>query len=128
VRYLLAEEIIAIHDRVVFTIGGLKGIRDLNLLYSVAERPKMAMMGREFYPDIFSKAAATLEALAVWHVFADGNKRTAIAATHFFLRENGYRLKMPTYAAFRFMLSVATKKKSLLEIAAWLKKYSVPEK
>ncbi len=104
--------------------GGLKGVRDVGLLYSIAERPKMAMMGREFYPDIFAKASAYLEAIVTYHVFADGNKRTAIAATHYFLRDNGYKLMVSTEAAHRLVMSVALNKKTIEEIATWLKKHS----
>jgi len=124
VRYLLAEEILAIHDRVIETFGGLKGIRDFGLLHSIAERPKMAMMGKEFYPDIFAKAAAYFEAIATYHAFSDGNKRCAITATHVFLRANSYKLNVSTDAAFTFVMAVAVKKKSVEEIAKWLKKYS----
>ena len=123
-RYLLAEEILAIHDRIVFEIGGIKGIRDVGLLYSIAERPKMAMMGREFYPDVFAKAAAYLEGIATYHVFADGNKRTSIAVTYLFLRSNGYELGLSTETAYAFVMAVARKKKTLDEAAAWLKKNS----
>src|SRR3989338_1089507 len=94
----------------------------------IKNRPKMAMMGREFYPDVFFKAAAYLEAGATYHVFADGDKRTSIAATHYFLRRNGYRLTVSTAQAYTFIMAVAVKKKSMEEIAAWLKKYSVRSK
>ena len=114
----------AIHDRIVTEVGGIKGIRDVGLLYSIAERPKMAMMGREFYPDVFAKAAAYLEGIATYHVFADGNKRTAIAVTHYFLRRNGFTLKMKTGSAYSFVMAVALKKRSIVEIAAWLKRSS----
>ncbi len=123
-RYLLAEEILAIHDRVLEEFGGLKGIRDLGLLLSIAERPKLAMMGKEFYPDIFSKAAAYFEAIATYHVFSDGNKRCSITATQVFLRANGYALRISTNEAFRVVMDVAVKKKTVEEIAKWLKKSS----
>lgn len=123
-NYLLAEEILAIHDRVIVATGGIKGVRDVGLLYSIAERPKMAMMGREFYPDIFTKASAYLEAIATYHVFADGNKRTAIAVTHYFLRDNGYLLQPSIEQAYRFMIAVAVKKKTMKHIATWLKKHA----
>lgn len=123
-RYLTAEELLAIHQRMLLATGGLEGIRDVGLLYSIADRPKMAMMGREFYPDHFSKAAAYFEGLATYHVFADGNKRTAITATAVFLRANGYHLKIEEGPGFRFVLAVATKKKTMEEIAEWLKKHA----
>ena len=122
--YLLAEEMLAIHDRIVEAIGGLKGVRDVGLLYSLAERPKMAMMGKEFYPDVFTKAAAYLEGIATYHVFADGNKRTSYAVTHYFLRSNGYKLSVSTGPAYTFIMAVATKKKTIEEIATWLQKHS----
>lgn len=124
-QYLRAEEILIIHDETIEKEGGLLGVRDMGLLLSVVERPKMSMMGQEFYSDIFSKAAALLEGIATYHVFADGNKRTAFMSCGTFLGLNGHELVAPNDAAYRFVLSVAVKKKSIKEIAAWLKKYSI---
>jgi len=112
----------AIHDRILEASGGLHGIRDMGILFSVAERPKTSLMGDEMYPDVFTKAAAYLEALAVYHVFADGNKRTALAVTSVFLEANGYSFYAPEDASVRFMVSVATKKKGLKEIAVWIER------
>lgn len=104
--------------------GGLKGVRDVGLLYSIAERPKMAMMGREFYPDIFAKAAAYLEALVAYYVFMDGNKRTAFLSAGTFLGLNGHDVNASNDAAYRLVMSVALNKKTIEEIATWLKKHS----
>lgn len=118
------EEILAIHDRIVEQVGGAKGIRDINLLHSIAERPKMSMMEKEFYPDVFSKAATYLEGLTIYHVFTDGNKRSAIAVTHFFLRVNGYKLRLNTESAYKYILKIVTEKTPLDDITKWLKKHS----
>lgn len=123
-RYLLAEELLAIHDRLLGETGGLAGIRDLNLLFSIAERPKSGMLGQEFYPDVFTKAAAYLEGLATYHVFTDGNKRTAITAASVFLRVNGFIFQASGDAAYRYVLTVAKKEKTLKRITEWLKKHS----
>lgn len=114
----------AIHDRVLEAIGGRAGIRDVGLLQSIAERPKIGMMGQEFYPDIYSKTAALLEGLATYHVFTDGNKRTAITVAGIFLRANGHELMVSNQAAYRFVLAAAQKKKSVEEVAKWLKKHA----
>ena len=82
------------------------------------------MMGVEFYPDVFSKAASILEGIATYHVFADGNKRTAIISCSTFLGFNGYELTASNEAVYAFVLAVATKKKSMDEIAKWLKVHS----
>lgn len=127
-RYLIAEEILTIHDLEIERRGGVLGIRDIGLLYSIAERPKTAMFGKEFYPGIFSKAACYLESIATYHVFADGNKRTSVLATGAFLGLNGYDFVAPNPEVVRFVLAVAVKKKSMAEIARWLKKHSATEK
>ncbi|MBI5654202.1 type II toxin-antitoxin system death-on-curing family toxin [Candidatus Uhrbacteria bacterium] len=123
-RYLSAEEILVIHDETIEKEDGILGIRDVGLLYSLTERPKMAMMGQEFYPDIFSKAAVILEGLATYHVFTDGNKRTAFIACMVFLGLNGYDVTAPLDSTHRFILAVAQKKMDMPKIVAWLKKNS----
>lgn len=123
-RYLRAEEILAIHDRIIGEIGGRLGVRDFNLLFSIAERPKMTLMGNEIHQDLFAKAASYLEGLATYHVFTDGNKRTAFITTSIFLALNGSRLTVSTSLAYSFMLDVALKKKTIKQIAVWLNKHS----
>lgn len=123
-RYLLPEEILAIHDETIEKEGGSLGVRDFGLLASLAVRPQMSMMGQEFYPDIFSKAASLLEGIATYHVFADGNKRTSIISCSTFLGFNGYELTASNDMAYRFVMDVATKKETLEETAKWLKKHS----
>ena len=123
-RYLSAEEIFAIHDRILEADGGLVGVRDLGLLYSLAERPKTSFMGQEMYSGVFLKAAVYVESIATYHVFADGNKRSALAVGAIFLEANGHRVTISILVGFRFMLAVAQKKKTIEQIAEWLKKNS----
>ncbi len=113
-----------IHDLEVEKRGGVFGVRDFGLLHSITFRPQMAMMGKEFYPTLFEKAAALLEAVATYHVFADGNKRTAFLTSVAFLNMNEYDFHATNIESYRFVLAVAVKKKSIQEIAAWLKKHS----
>jgi death-on-curing protein len=124
-RYLTAEEILAIHDRLVETIGGSLGVRDENLLSSIAERPKTAFGGREQFPTLFIKAAVYLESIATYHVFIDGNKRTALAVAHLFLAANGFEISaLPIEETEQFILATAQRQKNLDQIAAWLEKNS----
>ncbi len=123
-RYLTGDEILALHDRILDATKGLKGIRDVNLLYSIADKSRTSMFGVDFYPDVFLKAAVSLEALATYHVFTDGNKRAAFVIALTFLRANGYAIKIKQDEVVRFVMAVAVSKKSLGEIAKWLKKYS----
>src|SRR3989338_7520715 len=117
-RYLSAEEILALHDRLIETIGGSLGVREENLLRSIAERPKASFGGQEQFPTLFLKAAAYLEAVATYHVFVDGNKRTSIAVAQVFLRANGCDIPaLDIEESEVFIIDVAQRKKNLEEIA-----------
>lgn len=123
-RYPTPEDILVIHAKIIDEIGGSHGIRDLNLLISVTNRPKTAFGGKEMYPTIFDKAATYLEGLVKYHVFVDGNKRTAIAASARFLSINGFELSASNKEVEEFVLKIATHKQEIAEIAAWFKKHS----
>ncbi len=123
-KYLSAEEILAIHFEVIEATGGRHGLREIGLLKSIAEKPKTGSFGREFYADVFSKAAVFLEALVNYHVFIDGNKRTGVVATARFLFVNGYELVCSNEELEDFVLKIAVKKIKIKEIAIWLEKHS----
>ncbi len=99
-------------------------MRDLGLLISVTQRPKTSFGGKEMYKKIFEKAAAYFEALAVYHVFSDGNKRTSVAASARFLFINGYELTVSNKEMENFALKVAVKEADLKQIKSWLKNNS----
>lgn len=46
--------------------------------------------GKELYPTIWLKAAFIMQKITKKHIFADGNKRTALLAAITFLKLNGY--------------------------------------
>jgi death-on-curing protein len=124
-RYLSAEEILALHDLLIEQIGGSLGVREENLLQSIAERPKAAFGGMKQFPTVFLKAAAYLEAIATYHVFIDGNKRTSVMAAETFLRANGFEIAVFNIEeAEQFILAAAQKQKTIKEIATWLEKNS----
>jgi death on curing protein len=124
VKYLTAQEILILHDRVLGATEGSDGIRDVHLLASLVERPKTSIGGKEMFPNIFEKAAVYLESLAKYHVFIDGNKRTCITASARFLFINGFELTANDKEVVQFVLQVATEKLEIQEIAGWLKTHS----
>ncbi len=125
-KYLTAEQILFIHARVVAETGGSGGIRDLNMLLSALGRPRASFDGKDLYPDLFAKAAALMESLINNHPFIDGNKRVGIAAAALFLRINGQQLQVSNAELERFTLKVAQSRRSLEEIAEWLRSNSQP--
>jgi death-on-curing protein len=125
-RYLSGEEILAIHSEIIDETGGLHGIRDPRLLVSIAERPKMKLYNLELYKTLFDKAAVYLESLARYHIFFDGNKRTAIAASARFLFLNGFELVASNEAVEEFVLDAVIARFDVPAIALWLKQHSRP--
>ena len=56
-RYLKADEVLLIHERILDKFGGGRGLRDWGLLDSAVKRPRAAFEGMNLYPDLFTKAA-----------------------------------------------------------------------
>ena len=83
------ESVLAIHDEVLAAHGGLSGLRDRALLESAVAAPQASFGGKPLLQDPIEMAAAYLFHLCRNHPFADGNKRTALAAALVFLDANG---------------------------------------
>ncbi len=125
-QYLTLEEVLYLHDRIIKRTGGRPGIRALALLESAIYRPASTFGGRDLYPDLFSKAAALISSLVSNHPFVDGNKRTAFAAATRFAFVNGYAVRATPRSVIRLLLDVAARRRSLDEIAVWLRHHSRP--
>lgn len=83
-------------------------VRDLGLLSSAVHRPQSQMFGVEAYADLFEKAAALLQSLAVNHPLVDGNKRMAWMSTVVFLDFNGTEmLDVDQDEAYKLVIEVA---------------------
>lgn len=86
-KYLTVQEVL---DLAELACGGQQvAVRDLGLLSSAVHRPQSRMYGVEAYSDLFEKAAALLQSLAVNRPLVDGNKRMAWMSTVVFLDFNG---------------------------------------
>jgi len=121
--YLTASDIYNVNDSVT---DGHTFVRDLNLLNSAVERPKLVLFGEAQFPTLIDKAASLLHSLAYHHLFVDGNKRTAVYSLVLFLEKNGYQLNWDEDAAQSFILDVAQGKHDVPEVAAWLAPYIEP--
>lgn len=116
--------ILAIHEIVIELSGGADGIREPELLESTAIKPQSRYAGRELYPDIYLKAAVLFEALINYHVFIDGNKRTAFASMARFLFINNLELCLSEKEIVNYCIKVATNSPDLADIAIWIKTHS----
>ncbi len=125
VRYLEPRDVLVLHAMIIDKTGGVHGIRDVGLLISACERPKMSAFGKELCQDKFLKAGCIFESLVGHHVFVDGNKRTAVASAVRFLELNGFCFTGSNAAIERFALQAVVEHTPIKLIAAWLKRHSV---
>src|SRR5207302_7910102 len=99
--YLTVAEVLAMHTDQIERYGGAHGVKDPGLLEAALFRPQTG-----YYADLIEKAAALWESLAQNHVFIDGNKRTAFAATYTFLAINGARLTADSQETYTFVATL----------------------
>lgn len=115
--------VVAIHDEAVYEFGGLGGLRDRALLESAVDKPRNRL-AYEPKSTSFELAAALCFGLAKNHAFTDGNKRTALLATHAFLLLNGFELEPGEEDEVLTMIAVADGSLDERGLAAWLKRNS----
>lgn len=84
--YLDTQHAIGVHDNIIETTGGLTGVINIGLLDSVIEHIKNDM----YYPSIEEKATHLLFSINKNHAFQDGNKRSSLALSAYFLEINGF--------------------------------------
>ena len=123
-NYVSGEEVLFLHSEIINVTGGLHGVRDTHLFLSIIEKPKQEIGGERLYPTIFDAAAAQLEGFARYHVFLDGNKRTAFAVAVRLLALNGHDFNASNDEVVSFMVEAAQGVVDQEQISAWLKKHS----
>ena len=96
--FLTVADVLAIHADQIERFVGAPGLRDAGILEAALFRPQTG-----YYADIIEEAAALWESLSQGHPFIDGNKRTALAASHIFLAINGIELRASAAEMYGFI-------------------------
>lgn len=118
-KFLTADEVLAIHERLIAVFGGRAGVRDRGLLESALHRPQTG-----YYADLAEMATALFESLIINHPFADGNKRVAFFATDVFLRLNGWTLEVDAESAHAFLTHrLETQTCDFAHILPWIRQH-----
>ena len=121
VVFLGRDEVLEIHRVLLQHFGGPEGVRDPGLLESALYRPRTG-----YYGDLAEMGAALFESLIMNHPFVDGNKRVAFFATDVFLRLNGYKLKVDSKKAHRFLIGLLENDRcNFDELLPWIRKHAV---
>ena len=119
-EYLELEDLLAAAQA---AIGGSPEIRDVGLLQSAADRPRLTAFGEEAYPELDAKAAALLHSIVVGHPLVDGNKRLGWVAVRLFYRLNDADIRPEPDAAYELIVEVAAGTiRDVPEIAARLRR------
>jgi death-on-curing protein len=121
IKYITLEQILELHDTLIFRYGGLSGIRDINLLHSALEAPKASLFGNDMYPTIEEKAAAYLYHIVKNHAFNDANKRTGYSLFLIFLEMNEFNLSVSQKEIELLVLDVAAGIKNKEDITSFIK-------
>jgi death-on-curing protein len=119
-RYLSLLEILELHDTVIETFGGARGIRDIRALESAVNQLRLTFNQADLYPDIISKAAALCFFLIMNHPFVDGNKRVGHAAMETFLILNGFEIEATVYEQEQIILNLAAGSLTREVFTTWL--------
>lgn len=82
-----------IHDYIIADSGGLQGIKEEGALDSALT----FISNDDYYPSFEKKLARLVFSITQFHIFNDGNKRSAIALGTFFLRINDYHYCTDTF-------------------------------
>jgi death-on-curing protein len=85
------------HDFIIDNSGGLHGINNIGLLQSVLD----LIQNDDYYPEIQDKVTHLFYAVNKNHAFSDGNKRTSIVLSAYFLELNGFE-----YCVDRFIIEM----------------------
>ena len=119
-RNLSISEVFELHDRIISSSGGSRGIRDLSALESAINQPRQTFDQKDLYPDIVTKAAALCFSLVMKYPFVDGNKRVGHAAMETFLILNGYEIIASVDEQERVMIELAAGEMSRINFSEWL--------
>lgn len=89
-KYFDTNHAIIVHDEIINQSGGILGILNLGLLESTLEH----IMNDTYYPELEDKVTHLFFAINKNHCFWDGNKRSSIALSAYFLEVNcfGFRV------------------------------------
>jgi death on curing protein len=93
VLYFDINHAIEVHDEIIKLSGGKNGILNIGLIESSLEHIQNDL----YYPCIEHKATHLFFSVNKFHAFCDGNKRSSIALTAYFLEINGFNFRVTEF-------------------------------
>lgn len=119
--WVTADDMIALHARVIEKSGGLDGLRDRNILESAVSAPLQSFGGKELFPTDLEKIARIGFGLATNHAFLDGNKRIGAMVVQLLLKWNGYVLQLRQGELADMFIAIADGSAQEQDLLHWIK-------
>lgn len=120
--WVSADDVIALHSKIIKKTGGIDGVRDRSGLEAAVAAPLQSFGGEDFYPTTIDKIARLGYGLAANHAFIDGNKRIGALMTQLLLQWNGYRLVLNRGELADMFIAIADGSASEIELLDWINK------
>lgn len=120
--WVSADDVIALHSKIIKKNGGIDGVRDRSGLEAAVAAPLQSFSGEDFYPTTIDKIARLGYGLAANHAFIDGNKRIGALMTQLLLQWNGYRLVLNRGELADMFIAIADGSAGEIELLDWINK------
>lgn len=124
--FLELEAILALYDDIASTLGVGVNSFDAGRLSSAVSHPQQHYFYSERHVGVQELAARLAYAIAKFHPFGDGNKRTALSAMELALASNGYTLTASDHRVARMIEFVAGSVVSEDAFIVWVCRNSEP--
>jgi death-on-curing protein len=119
-RWLTRLVLDAIHTDQMREHGGLRGVRDENLLESALASARQRWH-YDTRADLADLAATYAFSLVSSHPYRDGNKRIGFLAMVVFLGLNGFEFDAPEREVVTMMVAAADHRATEAELARWIR-------
>ena len=120
--WVSADDVIALHSKIIKKTGGIDGVRDRSGLEAAVAAPLQSFSGEDFYPTTIDKIARLGYGLAANHAFIDGNKRIGALMTQLLLQWNGYRLVLNRGELADMFIAIDDGYAGEIDLLVWIKK------
>ena len=118
--WVTADDVIALHSRIIERSGGMDGLRDRALLEAAVAAPLQSFGNTDLYPTVPEKAARLGYGLASNHAFLDGNKRIGAHVMLVFLALNGIELSYTQQELIDIIFAVAADRANNTDLLQWI--------
>ena len=118
--WITADDVIAIHSRIIQATSGIDRLRDRPGLEAAIAAPLQSFGGEDLVPTDVEKIARLGYGLASNHAFLDGNKRIGAMMVQLLLKWNGYRLQLEQGELADMFIAIADGTKNGNDLLRWL--------